>query len=155
MADVTTLGNRELLKLRKVAFFASSKSASLSVIPSLDWASDIAKREDVAVCSGFQSPIEKKILEYLLRGKCGIIVALCRGMYRKIPEVYSAAFESGRILFVGFDSVKSERWSRPVAERRNRYLADLADELVFASLSPDSSLFRLSQSQTAKPKLKL
>lgn len=44
-----TLGNTSLLSLRKIGYFASSKIASLSVLPTLDWATEIAKREDVAI----------------------------------------------------------------------------------------------------------
>lgn len=151
---ITTLGNQQLMQREKVAFFASSKTASLSVLPSLDWASEIAKREDVTVCSGFQSPLERDILPYLLRGKCGIIVALCRGLYKKIPEQYRAAYEAGRILFVSLQDDKATRPSKAAAERRNRYLAEIADSLVFASLSPQSSLYSIA-SKSNKPTTKI
>lgn len=141
---ITTLGNQELMLREKVAFFASSKTASLSVMPSLDWASEIAKREDITVCSGFQSPLERDILPYLLRGKCGIIVGLGRGLYKKIPEEYRDAYASGRVLFVSLQSKNATRPSKAAAERRNQYLADIADLLVFASLSPQSSLYSIA-----------
>lgn len=41
------LGKLELLNRRKIGYFASSKIATLSVLPTLDWAMEIAKREDV------------------------------------------------------------------------------------------------------------
>lgn len=151
---ITNMGNMELMQREKVAFFASSKTASLSVMPALDWASEIAKREDITVCSGFQSPLERDILPYLLRGKCGIIVALNRGLYKKIPEKYRAAYRSGRILFISLQSEDSLMPSRGGAERRNRYLADIADSLVFASLTPQSSLYPLA-SKTNKPTTKI
>lgn len=151
---ITTLGNPELMQRKKVAFFASSITASLSVMPALDWASEVAKQEDIAVCSGFQSPLERDILPYLLRGKCGIIVALNRGIYKKIPEKYRDAYESGRILFLSLQTGSATRPSRAAAERRNLYLADIADSLVFASLSPHSSLHPLA-STTNKPTLKI
>ncbi len=151
---ITTLGNTELMEREKIAFLAASKTASLSVMPSLDWASEVAKREDVTVCSGFQSSLERDILPYLLRGKCGILVALSRGLYKKIPTEYRDAYEQGRILFVSLQGEKCRRPSKATAERRNRYLADIADSLVFASLSSKSSLHTLA-SKTPKPTLKL
>lgn len=137
---IYTLGNMELMERKRVAFFASSKTASLSVFPTLDWATETARREDVTVCSGFQSPLEKKILPYLLRGKCGIIIALSRGIYKKIPEEYQEAFEAGRILFVSQQKEAVTRRGQNSGDQRNRYLADIADELVFASVGPESSL---------------
>ena len=152
---IYTLGNMELMERKKVAFFASSKTASLSVLPTLDWATEIARREEVTICSGFQSPLEKKILPYLLRGKCGIIIALSRGIYKKIPEEYQEAFDAGRILFVSQQKEKVTRRGKSSGDQRNRYLADIADELVFASVGPESSLNKLMYQTTKKrlPKL--
>lgn len=151
---ISALGNMELLEREKVAFFASSRTASLSVMPSLDWASAVSRREDITVCSGFQSPLERDILPYLLRGKCGIVVALNRGLYKKIPEQYRTAYEQGRILFVSLQGENSIRPSRAAAERRNQYLADIADSLVFASLTPASSLYPLA-TNTRKPRIEI
>ena len=102
---INYLGNQELLKRQKVAFFASSKTKSTSVLPTLDWVGEIAKREDVAVCSGFQSPLEKEILPYLLKGKCGMIIGLNRGMYKRIPQKFLDVYNSGRILFISLEMI--------------------------------------------------
>lgn len=146
---IYTLGNMELMERKKVAFFASSKTASLSVFPTLDWAVEIARREEVTVCSGFQSPLEKTVLPYLLRGKCGIIIALSRGIYKQIPEEYQEAYNADRILFVSLQKETVTRRGKISGEQRNRYLADMADELVFASVAAESSLNKL-MNETAK-----
>lgn len=142
---INYLGNQELLKRYKVAFFASSKTKSISVLPTLDWATEIAKREDVAVCSGFQSPLEMEILPYLLKGKCGIIIGLNRGIYKKIPPKFIEAFNSGRILFISQKNDNIIMPSKTNAEKRNNYLASIADEIVFASLTKDSGLYSLKE----------
>ncbi|MCH5241519.1 MAG: hypothetical protein J1F67_03725 [Muribaculaceae bacterium] len=138
---ITYLGNQELLKWHKIAFFASSKTKSNSVLPTLDWATEIAKREDVAVCSGFQSPLEMEILPYLLKGKCGIIIGLNRGIYKKTPQKFLDAYNSGRILFISLQNDNIIMPSKANAEKRNLHLASIADEIVFSSLNPRSSLF--------------
>lgn len=140
---IYTLGNMKLMQRKKVAFFASSKTASLSVLPTLDWATEIARREDVTVCSGFQSPLEKQILPYLLRGRCGIIIALSRGIYKQIPAEYQEAYNADRILFVSLQKETVTRRGKITGVQRNRYLVDIADEIVFASVGPDSSLYKL------------
>lgn len=138
-------GNTQLLSLHKIAFFAASRTASLSVLPTLDWAAEIALRPDVAVCCGFQSPMERKILPYLLRGRCGIIVALTRPQYIQIPEEFVDAFAASRVLFVSFTD-KTFRPNKTFSMMRNMWLADIADSIVFCSVSPDSSLFSILSS---------
>lgn len=66
-----TLGNTSLLDRKKIGYFASRKIASLSVLPTLDWAADVAQRNDVAIVSGFHSKMEREVLDFLLRCKCG------------------------------------------------------------------------------------
>lgn len=58
-----TLGNTSLLDRRKIGYFASGTIASLSVLPTLDWATEVARRKDVAIVSGFHSKMEREVLE--------------------------------------------------------------------------------------------
>ena len=95
-----TLGNTSLLDRRKIGYFASGTIASLSVLPTLDWATEVARREDVAIVSGFHSKMEREVLDFLLRGKCGIICVLARSIYKQIPDKYREAFHTGRVLFI-------------------------------------------------------
>ena len=125
----TYLGNQELLNKRKVGFLASRKISTLSVLPTLDWAMKISKQEDVAIVSGFHSRMEKDVLKIFLQGKCGIIVVLARGMYRKIPEQYMDAMKQHRILFISFEKDSVTRVSEFSAHKRNNYVMELADEM--------------------------
>lgn len=141
------LGNLELLNCRKIGFFASSKIATLSVLPTLDWAMEIAKREDVAIVSGFHSKMERKVLDILLKGRCGIICVLARPIYKVIPEKYRDAYAQDRVLFISHNTAKSTMTSRQLCQRRNEYIASISEELVFSSLTPESSLYPLSLKQ--------
>lgn len=144
-----TLGNRSLLERRKIGYFASGTIASLSVLPTLDWASEVAKRDDVAIVSGFHSKMEREVLDILLKGQCGIICVLARPIYKVIPDKYRNAFAQNRVLFISHNSAKSTTPSRHLCRQRNEYIASISDELVFSSLTPQSSLYPLSQ--TTKP----
>lgn len=139
-----TLGNTSLLDRKKIGYFASSKIASLSVLPTLDWAAEISKREDVTIVSGFHSKMEREVLDFLLRGKCGIVCVLARSIYKKIPDKFREAYNSGRILFIAPFKTSATRTSRHLCQQRNEYVASISDELVFSSLTPDSSLYKLS-----------
>lgn len=143
-----TLGNTSLLDPKKIGYFASSKIATLSVLPTLDWATEIAKREDVAIVSGFHSKMEREVLDFLLRGKCGIICVLARSIYKKIPDKFLEAYNSGRILFIAPFKTSATRTSRLLCQQRNEYVASISDELVFSSLTPNSSLYALTNCKT-------
>lgn len=107
------LGNYELLSLRRIGFLAGSKIAALSVLPTMDWAAETARREDVAVVSGFHSHLERQALEFLLHGRCGIVCVLARSMYSRPLEIFKEPVRQGRVLFLSQE--KGMRASRQTA----------------------------------------
>lgn len=123
------LGNKELLKRRKIGFLASRKISSSAILPTLDWAIEISKQSDVAVVSGFHSRLEKDVLKFLLQGKRGIIVVLARGMYRKLPKIFDVAMKENRLLIISLEKETVTRVSERTAHKRNKYVEKLADEL--------------------------
>lgn len=141
-----------LLDRRKIGFLAGSKITPLSVLPTLDWASEIATCEDVALVSGFHSQLERQVLDLLLKGKCGIICVLARSLYSEIPPEYKLAFDSERILFI--TNEKQKRVTKESAYRRNELVVSLSDELVTPIIYPDSSISTILCS-SAKPVLTL
>ena len=116
------LGNKELLKQKKVGFLASRKISPLSILPTLDWATEVGKREDTAIVSGFQSKMERNVLEILLKGQCGIIIVLARGMYRKLPKQYEEALSQNRLLIITNEKDNMKRVSEQTAHKRNEYV---------------------------------
>ena len=121
------LGNKELLKRRKIGFLASRKISSSAILPTLDWAVEISKQSDVAVVSGFHSRLEKDVLKFLLQGKCGIIVVLARGIYSKLPKVYEKAMNENRLLIIALEKDMVMRVSEYTAHRRNEYVINISD----------------------------
>ena len=123
------IGNTELQQKRKIGFLASRKIATLSVLPTLDWATEISQREEIAVVSGFHSQMEKEVLKILLRGKCGIIVILARGMYRQVPKYYEEALQQNRLLLLSYEKDNVTRISEQTAHKRNKQVVLLSDEI--------------------------
>lgn len=153
MEDPQYLGNRGLMERAKTAFFASRKVSPLAVMPVLDWAYEIAMDKDAVVISGFQSPLEKEVLGILLKGHCGIIYVQNAHLYKKVPEKFQAAYEAERLLFASLSGDNRRRFSQTQADRRNQWIATQASSLVFASVTPESSLYPLYQSHLPKSKL--
>ena len=141
--STSLLGNENLLKRNRIGYFASCTIASLSVLSTLDWATEIAKREDVTIVSGFHSKMEREVLDILLRGRCGIICVLARPIYKIIPDKYRNAYAQNRVLFISHNTANSTMTSRHLCQKRNEYIASISDELVFSSLTPESSLYPL------------
>ena len=129
MTSVEYLGNKELLKLRKIGFIASRRMATTDVIPTLDWAMEMSRQKEVAMVSGFQSPMEKDVLKFLLRGVCPIIIVLARGMYCKIPKIFQTPLDQKRILIISNEPDNIIRVSEISAHKRNEYVKLIADEL--------------------------
>ena len=125
----TYLGNKELLNRWKIGFFTSRKISSSAILPTLDWAVETSKRADVVVVSGFHSRLEKDVLKFLLQGKCGIIIVLARGMYRKLPKIYDTVMKENRLLIISLEKETITRVSERTAHKRNKYVENLADEL--------------------------
>ena len=129
MAETKYLGNKQLLSLHKIGFIASRHASTLDVIPTLDWAVEISKSTDVAVVSGFQSPLEKDVLKFLLRGVCPIIIVLARGMYRKLPDALQTPMDQQRILVISNEPDTITRVSEITAHKRNEYVKSISDEM--------------------------
>lgn len=136
-----SIGNTSLLDRKKIGFLAGSKIAPLSVLPTFDWASEVATCEDVAVVSGFHSELERQVLDILLKGRCGIVCVLARCLYTKVPPEYKSAFEDGRVLFVTEE--KQNRATRESAFRRNRLVVVCADEVYLPKIEKESSISKL------------
>ena len=129
MAETRYLGNEQLLNLHKIGFIASRHASTLDIIPTLDWAAKISRQKDIAVVSGFQSPLEKDVLKFLLRGVCPIIIVLARGMYRKLPVYLNEAMNQNRLLCISLERDNITRVSEVSAHKRNEHIKLIVDEL--------------------------
>ena len=134
------LGNKELLKLHKTAFLASSTIPPDMVLRCYDWAT--AKHEGCVV-SGFSSKLEQDVLHFLLKAKCPIILVLARCMSKVIPEELKEALEQDRLLIISIS--KAVRQSKVTAHARNHYICELADQILFVGVTEKSSLYRLQE----------
>ena len=134
------LGNKELLKLKKTAFLASSTIPTDMVLKCYDWAT--AKHEG-CVISGFSSKLEKDVLHFLLKAKTPVILVLARKMYKVFPEELKEPIEQGRMLIISISN--TPRQSRQTAFERNKYVCEQADKIYFVGITPTSSLHPLQE----------
>ena len=134
------LGNRELLKLKKTAFLASSTISSETVLRCYDWATEMRNRGECVV-SGFSSKLEQDVLHFLLKGSQPIIIVLARRMYRNIPDELKEPLAQNRLLIISVSN--AVRQSKITAMARNRYVCEMADKIFFVGVTEQSSLYVL------------
>ena len=135
-------GKIELLDRKTIAFLSSRTIATDKVMACYDWASSLNTETDCVV-SGFQSPIEQDVLHFLLKNRIPVIVVLARAMYKQIPEELEEAYNDGRVLFISISN--NTRVNKATASIRNRYVVDLAQEVLFGMLAEKSSLNEIYQ----------
>lgn len=147
--NVEYLGNKELLKLQKTAFLASSTISSDTVLKCYDWATEMRSRGECVV-SGFSSKLEQDVLHFLLKGTSPIILVLARRMYKTIPEELRKPLAENRLLIISVST--ATRQSKATALIRNRYICELADEILFVGVTEQSSLNVLRREYENKQK---
>ena len=138
------IGNIELLKLYKTAFFCSRIIPASVVLKCYDWA--IEQRESgVCIISGFHSQIEKDVLHYLLKGKQPIMLALARGLKEKVEPDFEKHLEQGKLLIISPFDKTTKRVTELTAETRNKLMIDLADNITIGYASASGQLEKLLQ----------
>lgn len=145
-----SLGDPAILQLHKTAFLCSRRYPSGIVTKAYDWA--IAQREaGTCIISGFHSHIEKDVFHFLLKGNQPIILALARGLPKRIDPVLKPATDSGRLLLVTPFKESVARITKDNADKRNSFMVDLADSIMIGYATPDGSLAGLIKRTNDKP----
>ena len=144
---MNSLGNRDLLNQPKTAFLASNTIPTDMVLRCYDWAQQ-ASRGNECIVSGFSSHLEKRVLHFLIRGTCPIILVLARHMYKRVPDELQSLLDSGRLLIIS--TTKATRQSRTTAYARNQYICELVDKIIMVGVNEGSSLSSLKESFISK-----
>lgn len=140
--DTEYIGNKELLNYTKIGFLASRHIDVSDVMACYEWAS---KKQEPGICvvSGFSSKIEKDVLHFLLKAQTPIIIVLARRMYSKLPTEFQEAIYSNRLLIISI--CDATRQSKSLAFKRNKYVAQLSDKIIFTGVTSASSLYHIWQ----------
>ena len=135
-AQLSALGNLDLLLLPKTALFCSARCPGDAILRTYDQA---ARWRDAGRCviSGFHSPIEKECLRILLRGTSPVIICPARSLEKlRLPSAWKTLLNEGRLLILSCIPSGHDRATAELAARRNQFVAALADEVWFAHIAP-------------------
>jgi predicted Rossmann fold nucleotide-binding protein DprA/Smf involved in DNA uptake len=139
-AVITSLGNLDNLKHKKLAFFCSVKCPGHIILKAHDLSQSL-KEADVTVIGGFHSPIERECLSILLRGTQPVIVCPARSLKgMRMKKEFKKPLEKGRLLLLSPFKENQKRNTVETAMERNRFVAALADAVFVAHASPNSKI---------------
>ncbi len=139
---ISYIGNQSLLNLPKTAFLASNTIPVEKVLNCYDWAITMRKK-GYCVISGFCSKLERDVWKFLGKGKQPIILVLARKQYTHIPSELQSLLDANRLLIISTSS--SPRQSKATAFARNKYICEIADEILLIGATESSSLYPLKQ----------
>lgn len=161
-----------------LALLASSRCPGTVIVHGLDVAIAL-KNAPVTIVSGFQSPLEKESLKFLLKGSVRLVVCPARSAVgMRISAAWKKPMESGRLTIRSFideqASAKSEhdverpkgrsvktsalprtlpnRPTSDLAEQRNRFACAISDAVLILHASPGGKLERLAAELLASGK---
>ena len=133
-------GNKNLLSSVTIALFCSVKCPGEIILKLHEFIRKLPG-SDIAIMSGFHSPIEKGVLDMLLRRKQPVIICPARSIKNmRMPKEWKQGIEKGWILVVSPFEKKNNRMTAELAEKRNRFIAELADEILIAHANEGGKL---------------
>ena len=133
------LGNKQILNNPMTAFFCSDKYSSKSVLACYDWATEMKKAGRIVI-SGFQSRLEKDVLEILIKGSQPVVMALARGIYKSCPIQYADAVREGRMLILSQFEDELTVVTKEQAYARNIKVIELATDVVIGHINEGGML---------------
>ncbi len=139
------LGNASILRHPMLALFCSVRCPGNIILKTYDLVCAL-RNAQALVIGGFHSPMEKECLRLLLRGEQPVIVCPARGIQRmRVPAAWRGPIEEGRLLVLSPFEEKRRRPTVALSEKRNRFVAALADQVFIPYASPRGKTERLAR----------
>jgi hypothetical protein len=91
----------------------------------------------------FTARLKKDVFHYLLKGKQPIIIALARSLKGKLEPELQKSIEAGRLLIITPFDKSTKRVTEQTAEKRNKMMIELADNVTVGFASEGGQLEKL------------
>lgn len=136
------LGNLDLLRLEKTAFLSSAIKTSEAIENVEKWLKTI-DYNNICIISGFQSEIERFVLDSLLKTEAKIIFVMAKKLFNTYPQKYKEAVKNGRMLIITPYNTNDSVVTKQTARKRNVYVINHAQSIVVGSITPNGMLEEL------------
>ncbi len=145
LSGLSYIGKLEILENRLMAWFCSSLCPVEVVLRTYDLART-CRDQGIVVVSGFHSRMEKEFYRFLARGTQPMVVCPARGLHRmRLQSVWRDAIRQDRLLVISPFAPGCRRLTADLALERNRFVAQLADEIFVAHAVPGGKTEALCQ----------
>jgi predicted Rossmann fold nucleotide-binding protein DprA/Smf involved in DNA uptake len=144
-ASLYLRGDAGLLSASLLAFFCSNRVPGKLLLRTLDLARELRDLH-VPTIGGFQTPLERESLGFLLRGPQPVVVSPARGIEpMRLPRAWRPALVDGRLLLISRFPGQRRRPTVTMAEARNALAAALAQRALITHASPGGRTHRLAR----------
>lgn len=151
--NIKHMGNMDLLRLEKIAFLSSAIKSDDVVNRVEKWLNEI-DTDNTCIISGFQSEVERLVLDNLLKTNSKIIFVMAKKMFNCCPQKYKEAIEKGRMLIIAPNNPIERVVTKQSAKQRNLYVINHAQKIVVGNITPNGMIEELLNN-CKKPMIKL
>lgn len=147
-----SLGNLDLLQRPLLAVFGSTRCPARLILRAHDYAKAV-RDGTTGFIGGFHSPVEREVLEVLLKGACPLVIVLGRRLQgARLPAAWRAEIATGRLLVVSPFKSYQRRVTQETAHLRNDLAAHLAQSVLIIHASEGGALQRQAAAWQAQGK---
>lgn len=137
--DICFVGSPSCLTERPIALLCSRECPGSIILSASEWADRWTGRESPpTLASGYQTPVEKEVLQRLLRGGAAVARFPARCLPKQLPAQQQEALEAGHFIIASPFPNSQKRPSKALAKRRNDLLRDLARAAIILHAAPES-----------------
>lgn len=133
---IRSLGDLKILESKKLALLCSIKCPGEIILKTYDLAHALRETGETVI-SGFHSPMEKEVLNVLVRSQTPVVICPARSMEgMRLPRECESPLNEGRLLLL---SPFEKNIKRPTVQTtliRNKLVAALSDQILIAHASP-------------------
>lgn len=127
------------------ALFCSRKCPGELILKTHDLAQTFKER-GIPTIGGYHSPIEQECLRVLLRGVQPILLCPARSIEKmRLKPAWKDALTDERLLILSTFESRHNRSTAALANRRNAFVAALADKICIAHAAEDSKTLEFAQ----------
>lgn len=127
------------------ALFCSRKCPGELILKTHDLAQTFKER-GIPTIGGYHSPIEQECLRVLLRGVQPILLCPARSIEKmRLKSAWRDALTDERLLILSIFESRHNRSTAALANRRNAFVAALADKICIAHAAEDSKTLEFAQ----------
>lgn len=130
-------GPEELLARSYATFLCSVKCPGSLILQCYDLAKNFIA-SSTPVIGGFHSPVEREVLDILLRGSIPVCVVMGRGLPSRIPPEFRQPIDEGRMVLASPFDGRTKRTTAETSLKRNLLISALAERVFVAYAAPGS-----------------